>query len=136
MAILKCLKFPSLNLVTRACAGEFFDTLTEGMVHGVHKVMTRSCFSVIWQHKVSEGKWGHIYTTVVLTVIYSYTPCPISGHVPHTLWIVSIGYTKPWKSMIYESSWEAVPPQSKTSSHRVYCLWCQQVYHYQTNIKL
>ena len=41
--ILKCLKFPHLNLVLGACA----DTVTEGVVHSVYKVVTWSCFGVI-----------------------------------------------------------------------------------------
>ena len=36
-----------------ACAYEFLTTVTEGVVHGVHKVVIRSSFGVIRQHKVS-----------------------------------------------------------------------------------
>ena len=34
-----------------------FDTVTEGVVHSVYKVVTWSCFGVIRQYKMSEGKW-------------------------------------------------------------------------------
>ena len=40
-----------------ACADEFLATVTERVVHSVHKVVTRSSFGVIWRHKVSGGKW-------------------------------------------------------------------------------
>ena len=33
----------------------FFPTVTEGVVHGVYKVVTLSCFGVIRLHKVSGG---------------------------------------------------------------------------------
>ena len=57
--ILKCLKFPPLNLVLWACidnfahAHEFITIVTEDVVHGVHKVVIQSSFGVIRQHKVS-----------------------------------------------------------------------------------
>ena len=35
----------------------FLVMVTEGLVQGVYKVVTRSCFAVILQHKVSGGKW-------------------------------------------------------------------------------
>ena len=34
-------------------AAEFLTTVTEGVVHGVHKVVTRLSFGVIRRHKVS-----------------------------------------------------------------------------------
>ena len=34
---------------------EFLTTGTEGVVHGVHKVVIRSSFGVIWLRTVSEG---------------------------------------------------------------------------------
>ena len=50
--ILKCLKFPPLNLVDmhrriRVFADEFLATVTEGLVHGVYKVVTRSSFNIM-----------------------------------------------------------------------------------------
>ena len=36
-----------------ACAYEFLFAVTESVVHGVHKVVIRSSFGTIWQHKVS-----------------------------------------------------------------------------------
>ena len=36
-----------------ACTDEFLSRVTEGIVHGVHKVVTQSYFSVTHQHKVS-----------------------------------------------------------------------------------
>ena len=45
----------------RACADEFLATVTEGVVHGVYKVVTRLSFGIIWQHKVSGGKWMFSY---------------------------------------------------------------------------
>ena len=51
MEVLKCLKFPPLILVPWACADKynhvqmnFFATVTEGVAHGVHKVVSRSSF--------------------------------------------------------------------------------------------
>ena len=41
----------------RTSADEFLATVTEGVVHGVHKVVPRASFSVTWQHKVSGGTW-------------------------------------------------------------------------------
>ena len=41
----------------QACADGFLATLTEGVVHGEYKVVTRSSFSVTQRHKVSGGKW-------------------------------------------------------------------------------
>ena len=49
--VLKCLKFPPLNLVPWACtvcAEEFLAVVTEGVVHSVYKVVTRPSFSVTW----------------------------------------------------------------------------------------
>ena len=57
MEILKHVKFPRLNLVTRNFVEEFFDTVTEGVAHGVYKVVSLSCFCVILQHKENGGKW-------------------------------------------------------------------------------
>ena len=39
------------QLCTSAC--EFLSTVTEGVVHGVHKVAIQSFFGVIWQNKVN-----------------------------------------------------------------------------------
>ena len=47
MDILKYLKFPPLNLALWACTDELFHTVTEGVVHGVHEVVTRSRFGVV-----------------------------------------------------------------------------------------
>ena len=41
----------------RACTDKFLATVTEGVVHGVYKVVTRLSFCVICSHKVSGGKW-------------------------------------------------------------------------------
>ena len=41
----------------RACSHNFLTTVTEGVVHGVSKVVARSSFSVIRRHKASGGKW-------------------------------------------------------------------------------
>ena len=56
----KCLKFPPRNFVPWACTDEFkhvemnfFVTVTEGVVHGVYKVVTQSSFGVTQQHKVT-----------------------------------------------------------------------------------
>ena len=38
-------------------ADEFLATVYEAVVHGVYKVVTRSSFGVIRQHKASGGKW-------------------------------------------------------------------------------
>ena len=65
--VLKCLKFPPLNFVPWTCADnsehahcadEFLATVAEGVVHSVYKVVTRSSFSVIRQHKASGGIWS------------------------------------------------------------------------------
>ena len=40
----------------RGFADKFLAVVTEGVVHGVHKVVTRSPFGVIWQHRPSGGK--------------------------------------------------------------------------------
>ena len=37
----------------RTCAYEFLTTVTEGVVHGVHKIVNWSSFGVIQRHKVS-----------------------------------------------------------------------------------
>ena len=53
--ILKCFKISTSEFGTvgmgrriRACTNEFLATITEGVVHGVYKVVTRSSFTVIW----------------------------------------------------------------------------------------
>ena len=53
--VLKYLKFPPLILVPRACADNFahahmnfLSMVIEGVVHGVHKIVIRPSFSVIW----------------------------------------------------------------------------------------
>ena len=48
----------------RACADTFLATETEGAVHGVCEVVTRSFFGVIQRHKASGGKWTfhHCFT--------------------------------------------------------------------------
>ena len=38
-----------------ACAYEFIPVVTEGVIHGVHKVVIRSSFGIIRRHKVSKG---------------------------------------------------------------------------------
>ena len=46
------------------CTDEFLATVTEGVVHGVYKVVTGSSIGVARQHKVSGGKWMfHYYVT-------------------------------------------------------------------------
>ena len=44
--VLKYLKFPTLNLLLWACADEFLAMVTEGVVHGVYKVVTWSSYGV------------------------------------------------------------------------------------------
>ena len=39
------------------CTNEFLAEVTEGVVHGVHKVVTQSSFGVTQRHKASGGKW-------------------------------------------------------------------------------
>ena len=39
----------------QACADEFLAMVTEGIVHGVYKIVTRSSFGVTWHHKASVG---------------------------------------------------------------------------------
>ena len=50
----------------QACADEFLVTVTVGVVHSVHKVMTWSSFGVTLRHKASGGKWTfhHCVTSV------------------------------------------------------------------------
>ena len=38
----------SMHRRCRACAYEFLTTVTEGVVHGVHKVVIQSSYGVIW----------------------------------------------------------------------------------------
>ena len=38
-----------------ACAYEFLTMVTKRLVQGVHNMMIRSPFSVIWRHKLSLG---------------------------------------------------------------------------------
>ena len=64
MEVLKCLKFPPLISELWGCAEEsehaqlnFRATVTEGVVHGVYTVVTRSSFGVIQRHQTSGGKW-------------------------------------------------------------------------------
>ena len=45
--VLKCLKFPPQIWYHE-------HKVTEGLVHGVHKVVIQSSFDVIWQHKARE----------------------------------------------------------------------------------
>ena len=54
---LKCLKFLTVNLVPLPVADDFPTTVTECVVRGVYKVVTRSSFGVLWPYKVSGGKW-------------------------------------------------------------------------------
>ena len=37
----------------QACIDEFLAMVTEGVVHGVCKVVTPLTFSIIWQHEAS-----------------------------------------------------------------------------------
>ena len=48
------------------CADEFLAKVTEGVVHGLYKVVTRSSFGPIWQHKVSVGKWTFCHCVITL----------------------------------------------------------------------
>ena len=41
----------------RACADEFLAEVTECVVYGVTKVVTRPSFSLIPRHRASRGKW-------------------------------------------------------------------------------
>ena len=41
----------------QACKDEVLAKVTEGVVQGVHKVVTRLSFSVTWRHKAIGGKW-------------------------------------------------------------------------------
>ena len=47
----------SLRRLKGVCADKFLATVTEGVVHAVYKVVTRSSFGVTQQHKVSGGTW-------------------------------------------------------------------------------
>ena len=49
----------------QACADEFLAMVTEGVIHGVCKVVTPWSFSIIRQHKASGCKWMfcHCVTT-------------------------------------------------------------------------
>ena len=49
-----------------AYADEFLARVSEGVVHGVYKVVAQSSFSIIRQQKVSGGKrtTGHRVTTL------------------------------------------------------------------------
>ena len=49
------------------CTNEFLPTVTESVVHSVNKVVTRSCFSIIRQHKASGSKWS-FYQTLTTAV--------------------------------------------------------------------
>ena len=46
-----------LSRPKQACAGKFLATVTEGVVHGVYKVVTRSSVGVIQRHTASGGTW-------------------------------------------------------------------------------
>ena len=56
---LPCACYQSFKIFERmrirfcVCAYEYFSMVTEGVVHGVHKVVIRSSFGVIRRHKVS-----------------------------------------------------------------------------------
>ena len=41
----------------QACVDEFLAMVTEGVVHAVYKVVTRSSFGVTGRHKASGDKW-------------------------------------------------------------------------------
>ena len=73
-----------------ACADEFFAMVTEDVVHGVHKVVTLSCFSITQRQKVSEG-----FTTVLpLYYKFAYEPQMVvegQGHFPPKH--ITTGYT-------------------------------------------
>ena len=48
----------SMRRRMRACADEFLAMVTEGLVHGVRKVVTRSSFSVILPHNwATVAEW-------------------------------------------------------------------------------
>ena len=53
MEVLNSLKFPPLISVPWVCAYEFPTTVTEGVVHGIHKVVIWPSFGLIRQHKAS-----------------------------------------------------------------------------------
>ena len=42
----------------RACTDEFLSTVTEGVVHGVYKVVAQPSFGITLKHKASGGKWA------------------------------------------------------------------------------
>ena len=48
-----CDIYRDLAIKIYACAYEFLTVVTQGVVHGVHKIVIRSAFGVIQQHKVS-----------------------------------------------------------------------------------
>ena len=73
----------------------FFNTVIDSVVNSVYKVVTWSCFGLIWLHKVTGGTWrlSLCDTFYILlssychsTAIYGYTPCQVIGHVPYALW--------------------------------------------------
>ena len=47
--------FSTVDMCRQFCtwAYEFLTTITTGVIHGVHKVVIRSSFGVIWRYKVS-----------------------------------------------------------------------------------
>ena len=62
--VIKCCKFLPLNLELWACADKYLATVTEGVAHGVYKVVTRSSFRV--PHKAGGGnlKFRHCVKTL------------------------------------------------------------------------
>ena len=52
-------EFGTVSMCRRmqACTDEFSAAVTEGVVHGVYKVVTKLYFGVTQQHNSSGGKW-------------------------------------------------------------------------------
>ena len=70
--VLKCFnisasEFGSMGMYRRmqACSDEFLATVTEGVVHGVYKVVIQSSSRVIRQHKVNGGTWTRLSTVTL-----------------------------------------------------------------------
>ena len=72
-----------------AYAYGFLTTVTEGVVHGVHKVAIRLSFGVLQRHKVLDVSVNggcftvtNVFSTVIRPLLTVKTPCPIRGRLP------------------------------------------------------
>ena len=94
----------------QACTDQFLATVTEGVVHGVYKLVTKSSFSLIWRHKVSQSKWIFCHCITRLgTNLGWYKPRTTAGHTTCSVNATpNIGR--------YVASLEAVPLPQKTSN--------------------